>query len=647
MKLNKEQKDVLKVMVKSLPKGLKFDSNAEKEIYAVLYFKHLKNKTRDFTCGYKTIEAECGYTRNTISHYIKSLEEKKYIKHAQGSSGKNSKFELLFVHENNMSNCACKQTDNQNVTTILCIDDCAYANDGQLCTKYKYKDKYKDKDNYYTTNTILNNNSTNTKTTNTTTTIDYSVLEDMIDRIIENKINKITEPMNTMNTNCTATKELVTKLLERLDVLENTVNTLVENNNMLVQRLDKAAVVIKGLMNNKTTVKPVQQMPVQTVQPVKDMKVQTVQKMSVVEYAEKKNDKKKASARLTQLWKVIDDKSASKESKLPAVKELKELVNSDLISEKQKYWSQQRIDNFAEIEKAKDNEELISTKVETILAQHSNMKEALNREDYEYIKANGEEYLKSVQEAEKLKKNKKLSKEAYAKVDSITRSNSIYKEVDDYLKLVASNKLEGTKHTKEEVEEAKKNNEAEKLNTQLAVRKEIDDVFNILLDKLSKDKYKVIESYFKADYENRVSKITLYNQKEHTGLKDMAWNRLLGEINMHNKNCIEQKEAVESNEENTDTNNSCNETDDEVQLPNGTYEENIKDFTERYIEYMKREAKGEPINVDDTKDKYKNECRRLNKYEHAKESVITEYWLVADKEFRQYNISNSKLKRIA
>ena len=632
MKLDKEQKDVLKVMVKSLPKDLKFDSNAEKEICAVLYFKHLKNKTIDFTCGYKTIEAECGYTRHTISNYIKSLEAKKYIKHTQGRSGKNSKFEILFGHKDNMDNCPYKPTDNQKVTTILDIGDCPCTNDTKLDTKYKYKDKYKDKDNYYTT-TILNNNSNNTKTTNT---IDYSVLEDMINRIIDNKINKITETMNTMNTNCTATKELVTKLLERLDGLETTVNTLVENNNILVERLNKAAVVIKGLMNNKTKVQPVQQMP-----------VQTVQKMSVVEYAEKKNDKKNANARLNQLWEVIGDNSASKESKLPAVKELKELIKSDLISEKQKYWSQQKIDKFAEIENAKDNEELISTKIETILAQHSNMKEAINREDYEYINANGEEYLKSVQEAEKLKKDKKLSKEAYAKVDSITRSNSIYKEVDDYLKLVASNKLEGTKHTKEEVEEAKKINEAEKLNTQLAVRKEIDEVFNILLDKLSEQEYKVIESDFKTDYENRVSKITLYNQKEHTGLKDMAWNRLLNEINMHNKNCIESKEAVESNEEKTDTKDSCNETDDEVQLPNRTYEENIKDFTERYVEYMKREANGEPINVDDSKDDYVETCRRLNKYEQTKERVITEYWLVADKEFRQYNISNSKLQRIA
>ena len=627
MKLNKEQKDVLKVMVKSLPKDLKFDSNAEKEICAVLYFKHLKNKTIDFTCGYKTIEAECGYTRHTISNYIKSLEAKKYIKHTQGRSGKNSKFEILFGHKENMDNCPYKPTDNQNVTPILDIGDCPCTNDTQLDTKYKYKDKYKDKDNYYTTtNTILNNNSNNTKTTNT---IDYSVLEDMIDRIIDNKINKITETMNTMNNNCTATKELVTKLLERLNELETTVNKLVE-------RLNKADVVIKGLMNNKTTVQPVQQMP-----------VKTVQKMSVVEYEKKKNDKKNASARLTQLWNVIDDKSASMESKLPAVKELKELIKSDLISESQKYYSQKKIDKYEKIEKSKDNEELISTKVETILAQHSNMKEAINREDYEYIKANGEEYLKSVKEAEQLKKDKKLSKEAYAKVDSITRSNSIYKEVDDYLKLVASNKLEGTKHTKEEVEEAKKSNEAEKLNTQLAVRKEIDEVFNILLDKLSEQEYKVIESDFKTDYENRVSKITLYNQKEHTGLKDMAWNRLLNEINMHNKNCINSKEAVEINEEKTDTKDSCNKTDDEVQLPNRTYEENIKEFTEKYVEYMKREAKGEPINVDESKKAYANECRRLNNYEHSKERVITEYWLVADKEFRQYNISNSKIKRIA
>ena len=637
MKLNKEQKDTLKVMVKLLPKDLKFDTNAEKEVCAVLYSKHLKNKTIGFTCGYKTIEAECGYTRHTISNYIKSLEAKKYIKHTQGIRGKNSKFELLFGHKENMDNCPYKPTDNQNVTAILDIGDCPWTNDTQLDTKYKYKDKDKYKDNYYTTTTtILNNNSNNTKTTNTTTTIEYSVLEDMINRIIDNKINKLTETMNTMNTNCTATKELVTKLLERLNKLETTVNTLVENNNILVERLNKAAVVIKGLMNNKTTVQPVQQMT-----------VKTVQKMSVVEYEKKKNDKKNASARLTQLWNVIDDKSASMESKLPAVKELKELIKSDLISEKQKYWSQQRIDKFAEIEKAKDNEELISTKIETILAKHSNMKEAINREDYEYIKANGEEYLKSVQEAEKLKKNKKLSKEAHAKVDSITRSNSIYKEVYEYLKLVASNKLEGTKHTKEEVEEAKKSNEAEKLNTQLAVKKEIDEVFNILLDKLSEQEYKVIESDFKTDYENRVSKITLYNQKEHTGLKDMAWNRLLNEINMHNKNCIESKEAVESNEEKADTKTSCNETDDEVQLPNGTYEYNINHFTERYIEYMKTKAKGEPININEIKDDYVSTCRRLNNYEQTKERVITEYWLVADKEFRQYNISNSKIKRIA
>ena len=97
-----------------------------------------------------------------------------------------------------------------------------------------------------------------------------------------------------------------------------------------------------------------------------------------------------------------------------------------------------------------------------------------------------------------------------------------------------------------------------------------------------------------------------------------------------------------------DTEQINTKTDDEVQLPNGTYEENINHFTERYIEYMKREAKGEPINVDDKiKKKYVETCRRLNKYEHSKESVITEYWLVADKEFRQYNISNSKIKRIA
>ena len=88
-------------------------------------------------------------------------------------------------------------------------------------------------------------------------------------------------------------------------------------------------------------------------------------------------------------------------------------------------------------------------------------------------------------------------------------------------------------------------------------------------------------------------------------------------------------------------------TDDEVQLPNDTYEENIKDFTERYIECKKMKANGEPININERKDEYVSLCRILNKYEHSKESVITEHWLVADKEFRDYNVSNSKIKRIA
>ena len=62
---------------------------------------------------------------------------------------------------------------------------------------------------------------------------------------------------------------------------------------------------------------------------------------------------------------------------------------------------------------------------------------------------------------------------------------------------------------------------------------------------------------------------------------------------------------------------------------------------------MKKEANGEPININERKDEYVSLCRILNKYEHSKESVITEHWLVVDKEFRDYNVSNSKLKRIA
>ena len=535
MKLNNEKKDALKVMVKSLPKGIKFDNKAEKEIFAVLYFKSLKNNGNLFTCGYNTIESECGYSRHTISTYVSSLEDKKYIKHTQGSTGKNTQFEVIFDHENNMDNnmynCPCKPTENQSVTSIFDTVDCPCINDtnsihddcpckltenqsvtmdnvhGQfesdLDTKYKYKYKYNNKYNYYTTNT---------------NTIDYSVLEEMIDRIIENKINKLINTMTTTTTNYTTIEleGLVTKLVERVNSLESTVNFLVENNNILVQRLNKASVVIKGLMANKTTVQP----------------VQSVQQKSVVDIEEKK----KISDKITQLWSVIDDKDASMKSKLPAVQELKEVIKSDLASDKQKYYSQLKIDKFAELESENSSEELISSKIESVLNQHFAMREAFNREDYEYVKANGEEYLKTVQEVEQLKKDKKLSKEAYTKVNTITRNTSTYNDVEDYLQLVASNKLEDTKHTKKEVADAKKSAEIDKLNILNTVRHEINNVFNRLVDKLSGQNYKAIEGEFKIDFNKEVNKITLYNPKEHLGLSTNVWSRLLNEINVHNSN---------------------------------------------------------------------------------------------------------------
>lgn len=621
MKLNKEQKDVLKVMVKSLPKDLKFDSNAEKEICAVLYFKHLKNTTRDFTCGYKTIEAECGYTRHTISNYIKSLEAKKYIKHTQGSSGKNSKFELLFGHKDNMDNCPYKPTDNQNVTAILDIVDCPCTNDTQLDTKYKYKDKYKDKDNYYTTtNTILNNNSTNTKTT---TTIDYSVLKDMIDRIIENenKINKLTETMNTMNTNCTATKELVTTLLERLNkletatnttnerlnVLETTVNTLVENNNILVKSLNEAVAAIKDLKDNKNTV---QQIPAQTVQ---QMPVKTVQKMSVVEYAEKKEKKKKANERLNQLWNVVDNNSASMESRKPAVEELKELIKSDLISEKQKKCSQKKIDKFAKIEsqqgQAKPKEYIDISPYWNKLKTSTDEKEKINvalelkRLEYDGKLTQGQ-----------IEGNKKW-------IGDILNSEAYKLEV--FVEMCKNAKTNPKSCSLEEL-----------LNI-VELRYQLNDIVHHTKD--SKAAISINETM--PRFRNFVLKDIVPYLKE-----TFKANNMTSELER-----LEKATATPQYRSNNvnDSEQINTKTDDEVQLPNRTYEENIKDFTERYVEYMKTEANGEPINVDGIKKDYVETCRRLNNYAQTKESVITEYWLVADKEFRQYNIINSKIKRIA
>ena len=559
MKLNKEQKDTLKVMVNLLPKDLKFDTNAEKEVCAVLYSKHLKNKTIDFTCGYKTIEAECGYTRHTISNYIKSLEAKKYIKHTQGSRGKNSKFELLFGHKENMDNCPYKPTDNQNVTSILDIGDCPWTNDTQLDTKYKYKDKYKDKDK-------VNMNS-------------YVSIE-----LFNSLVNKVEGLVNEVNS--------LKSTVELLTIKNNNSKTRIDK---LVESYKKSCEVIKSLTNQQPT----------------NIETNKIDANISTGKGGKHFDE------INNNIKTIKSTNSTEQEKLESSQNLQKLINSGELSKKQIELCEKWVKNQQQHQEPKETIETVKEKIDLQTYWNKLQSDKLT-------------YQEKVNVALELKRFADDGKLTPAQIE-VNKKNIRKVLTDDDFKLPSFVEM---------CKKAKTNSQScslEELLTIVELRYQLNNIqhhtkncelailINETLPKFRKLVLDGIVPYLKETFESN-------NMKAELERLEKAINR-----QQTRNNNINDTEQINT------------KTDDEVQLPNDTYEENINHFTERYIEYMKTEAKGEPINVDDDKikKKYVETCRRLNNYEHSKESVITEYWLVADKEFRKYNISNSKIKRIA
>ena len=558
MKLNKEQKDTLKVMVNLLPKDLKFDTNAEKEVCAVLYSKHLKNKTIDFTCGYKTIEAECGYTRHTISNYIKSLEAKKYIKHTQGSRGKNSKFELLFGHKENMDNCPYKPTDNQNVTAILDICDCPWTNDTQLDTKYKYKDKYKDKDK-------VNMNS-------------YVSIE-----LFNSLVNKVEGLVNEVNS--------LKSTVELLTIKNNNSKTRIDK---LVESYKKSCEVIKSLTNQQPT----------------NIETNKIDANISTGKGGKHFDE------INNSIKTIKSTNSTEQEKLESSQNLQKLINSGELSKKQIELCEKWVKNQQQHQEPKETIETVKEKID--LQTYWNK-----------LQSDKSTYQEKVNVALELKRFADDGKLTPAQIE-VNKKNIRKVLTDDDFKLPSFVEM---------CKKAKTNSQScslEELLTIVELRYQLNNIqhhtkncelailINETLPKFRKLVLDCIVPYLKETFES---------------------NNMTAELERLEK-AINRQQTRNNNINDTEPINT--KTDDEVQLPNRTYEENIKDFTEKYVEYMKTEAKGEPINVGDKiKKKYVETCRRLNKYEHSKERVITEYWLVADKEFREYNVSNSKIKRIA
>ena len=557
MKLNKEQKDTLKVMVNLLPKDLKFDTNAEKEVCAVLYSKHLKNKTIDFTCGYKTIEAECGYTRHTISNYIKSLEAKKYIKHTQGSRGKNSKFELLFGHKENMDNCPYKPTDNQNVTSILDIGDCTWTNDTQLDTKYKYKDKYKDKDK-------VNMNS-------------YVSIE-----LFNSLVNKVEGLVNEVNS--------LKSTVELLTIKNNNSKTRIDK---LVESYKKSCEVIKSLTNQQPT----------------NIETNKIDANISTGKGGKHFDE------INNNIKTIKSTNSTEQEKLESSQNLQKLINSGELSKKQIELCEKWVKNQQQHQEPKETIETVKEKID--LQTYWNK-----------LQSDKSTYQEKVNAALELKRFADDGKLTPAQIE-VNKKNIRKVLTDDDFKLPSFVEM---------CKKAKTNSQScslEELLTIVELRYQLNNIqhhtkncelailINETLPKFRKLVIGGIVPYLKETFES---------------------NNMAAELERLEK-AMNRQQTRNNNINDTEPINT--KTDDEVQLPNDTYEENIKDFTERYVEYMKREAKGEPINVNETKDEYVSLCRILNKYEHSKESVITEHWLVVDKEFRDYNVSNSKLKRIA
>ena len=222
---NKVNKDLLKEYISFIPKSYKFKSETAKKVFAVIYHYSKLNDKNSFTLGQETIAFETSLSTKQIGRTVKVLaNDYKYINYQRGYTNTNSTYTVLIPSENIISNQmsplnVSTEMSPLNVSTQSIEDETvnpqmsSLENSGDVLTKCP------------TNNNINNNSNFNNNINNNTNT-----------NMVNNKENS-TYSNNSINFK---EMELIGKLIERIEVLENNQN--------------KTTLLIENLFNNFTSI---------------------------------------------------------------------------------------------------------------------------------------------------------------------------------------------------------------------------------------------------------------------------------------------------------------------------------------------------------------------------------------------------------
>ena len=289
MNNNKVKKDLLKEYISFLPKDYKFDNEAAKKVFAVLFWYSHQNDHQPFTIGQRQLADETMLSLMTVNRAVNLLTEKyKYVNYQKGHLKVNSTYQILLpsietsivpqMIKNDM--VQREQMVQQNGTIKMIVDGTINPTDNEevICTKvdqnstvpntlgnfdemvHKYKLKYnlKYNTNSNNSNKHMSNISLKEKVEKENSTLLEEKLLERIE-VMENnqeKMATLLERLLEKSTLPTSTNfeekknEEVENLKSKLSQLEETVEKQAEEITHLNERLDKAGKAFLELRNS-------------------------------------------------------------------------------------------------------------------------------------------------------------------------------------------------------------------------------------------------------------------------------------------------------------------------------------------------------------------------------------------------------------
>lgn len=280
MNNNKVNTDLLKEYISFLPKDYKFDNEAAKKVFAVLFWYSHQNDHQPFTIGQRQLADETMLSLMTVNRAVNLLAEKyNYVNYQKGHLKVNSTYQILSpttvpstvpqMIKNDM--VQREQMVQQNGTIKMIVDGTINPTDNEevICTKvdqngtvpnvlgnfdemvHKYKLKYKLNNN---NNNLKSRNTNNSKNTNSNMEKEIKEKGSLLEE-------KLLERIEAMESNQEKMATLLERLMEKPAVLTSSnfdevedlkikVSQLEETISLLTSRLDNASRLFAEMKKN-------------------------------------------------------------------------------------------------------------------------------------------------------------------------------------------------------------------------------------------------------------------------------------------------------------------------------------------------------------------------------------------------------------